>query len=66
MARSFFVKKDGQFYPLLKPKIMKWQAIRILTDKHSESSKDDWWQDYQDAVFRVFIQPETVYNGKDF
>lgn len=52
---------DGSMVPMFKPKMMKWQAIRVLAFKHSESSSRDWWENYQDAIFRVFIQPETVY-----
>lgn len=59
---SFFTNKDGVYTPLINGKMMKFQAIRVLSFKHSESSDRDWWSDYQDAAFRVFVQPETVYD----
>lgn len=59
---AFFERgANGEYQPLFKPKTMKWQAIRILSFKHSESSSRDWWEHYQDALFRVFVEPETVY-----
>lgn len=60
---SFFERTaDGEFHPLFKPKRFIWQAIRILAFEHSESSRRDWWEPYQDAIFRVFVNPETVYD----
>lgn len=60
---AFFVRgPDNEFIPIFKPKMMKWQAIRVLAYKHSESHKNDWWEHYQDALFRVFVQPETFYD----
>ena len=44
----------------IRPKIMRWQAIRVLTNKHSEQHSSDWWDNYQDALFRVFVNPETI------
>lgn len=41
--------------------LMKWQLIQVMTFKHSEFSKKDWWENYQDALFRVFVQPQTLY-----
>jgi len=58
---SFFERKGNTFEPLLGQKHMKFQAIRVLAFKHSEASDRDWWENYQDACFRVFVQPETVY-----
>lgn len=60
---AFFTKgTDGELEPLFRAKNMKWQAIRILSFRHSESTSKDWWEMYQDAVFRVFVSPETVYD----
>ncbi len=60
---AFFSRgTDGSFIPAFKPKMFKWQAIRVLSFKHSESSERDWWENYQDCVFRVFVEPETVYD----
>lgn len=59
---SFFVRTgEDSFIPLLKGKQFKWQVIQVLEFKHSEFSHRDWWEDYQDALFRVFVQPETFY-----
>lgn len=65
MASLFTRGPNGEIVPYIKPKMFKWQAIRVLSFKHSESSKRDWWEEFQDCVFRVFVQPETVYDGKD-
>jgi hypothetical protein len=43
-------------------KQMKWQAVQILSSNHSQNSSKDWWDSYQDCVFRVFLQPETRYS----
>jgi len=45
----------------LKNKLMRWQVIQILRFKHSESSRRDWWERYQDCLFRVWVSPETLY-----
>lgn len=63
MASFFYRDEFGDLQPSFKPKQFNWQAIRVLAYKHSESRKNDWWEHYQDAVFRVFVQPETVYDG---
>lgn len=62
MAAFFVTNPDGSYTPMLHPKMMTWQAIRVLSFKHSESSDRDWWEKYQDATFRVFVNPETVYD----
>lgn len=61
---SFCAKgPDGSVQPMIRQnKMMKWQAIRVLAFKHSEESYKDWWEDYQDATFRVFLEPETCYD----
>lgn len=60
---AFFTKlEDGTYAPLISPKLMKFQVIRVHNFKHSESNHKDWWSDYQDAAFRVFMQPETNYD----
>jgi hypothetical protein len=58
---AFFVKEGNEYNPILSSKLMRFQAIRVLSFKHSEYSDKDWWENYQDAVFRVFVQPETAY-----
>lgn len=55
---------NGERIPIIRPKNPLWQAIRVHNFKHSESTKKDWWENYQDAVFRVFVNPETIYDGK--
>lgn len=48
--------------------ILRWQTIRVLTAKHSESdSARNWWfEKFQESVFRVFGTPHTVYDGKHY
>lgn len=46
----------------LKGKQMKWQVVQILSSSHAQRSELDWWDEYRDAVFRVFVQPETRYS----
>lgn len=65
MASFCDVDKDGNMQLFISPKQMKWQAIRVLKFKHSERNNKDWWENYQDAVFRVFVQPQTFYEGDD-
>lgn len=62
MAAFFVTNPDGSYTPMIHPKMMKFQAIRVMSFKHSESSEKDWWEKYQDAAFRVFVNPETVYD----
>ncbi len=59
-----FVKIGNECFPLLRGKMMKWQSIRVLTFKHSESDSKDWWENYQEAKFRVFLEPETIYDQR--
>lgn len=59
-ASFFYTNPDGTSAPCIKPKMFKWQTIRVLSFKHNESNRRDWWENYQDAVFRVFVQPETT------
>lgn len=42
-----------------------FQAVRVINFKPKLSSKEDWWENYQDAVFRVFVNPVQVYVGKE-
>jgi hypothetical protein len=62
-AAAFCAKTpDGNYVPKLKPGIFTWQAIRVLRATHSETNRHkDWWPNYQDCLFRVFIQPQTLY-----
>jgi hypothetical protein len=62
IASKCYVTPSGDIIPQLKGKQMKWQSIRVLSFKHSEKSDRDWWERYQDAKFRVFLQPETIYD----
>lgn len=48
---------------ILQPKLMKWQVIQIVSRDHSENNPRDWWPEFQDCLFRVFMQPETFYEG---
>lgn len=43
----------------LRGKQMRWQAIQVMGTHHAEKDPRDWWGNYLDAVFRVFMQPET-------
>jgi hypothetical protein len=61
-AKYHFDPVTGGRAPLISGKMMKFQAIRVLSFKHSEASYRDWWENYQDALFRVFVQPETIYD----
>lgn len=62
LASKFVRDPQGNPVGIFKPKQMIWQAIRILERAHSENNSLDWWGDYRDAVFRVFVQPETLYD----
>jgi hypothetical protein len=62
LAAKYFKDPTGERHPLLQGKQMKWQSIRVLSFKHSEKSDRDWWERYQEAKFRVFLQPETMYD----
>ncbi len=62
--QGFFERSPtGDKVPYFKPRQLKWQAIRILRFQHSEKSDRDWWEHYQDAVFRVFVNPHTHYDS---
>lgn len=61
---AFFHFENGVPVPDFKSKKLIFQAIRVLAFKHSEHSHLDWWERFQDAQFRVFVSPETVYDGK--
>lgn len=41
----------------------KWQVIRVHNRNHANFNKVDWWQDYQDCLFRVWMQPYTAYSN---
>ena len=62
---SFFHKSPtGEYHPLFKAKNMLWQVIQVMSFGHSERSHNDWWENYQDVLFRVFVSPETVYDER--
>jgi hypothetical protein len=46
----------------MRPKILRFQAIRILGTSHADGSSSDWWREYKDAIFRVWQQPHTNYD----
>lgn len=43
----------------IKAKNMQWQAVQVLSKYHSENRPDDWWHDFLDCIFRVWVTPET-------
>jgi hypothetical protein len=53
---------DGSLVPHLKPGLFKWQAIRVLEANHSETTRQDWWPNYRDCLFRVWLNPQTIYD----
>jgi hypothetical protein len=61
---AFFVKDPatGECHGSLKGGLMKWQAIRVLSAAHTDTNSRDWWPNYRDCVFRVFLQPQTFYD----
>lgn len=42
---------------------MKWQVVRVHNRNHAHITTSDWWQDYRDCVFRVWMQPTTTYSN---
>lgn len=50
----------------IRPRLQRFQAIRVLSDEHSEKMDRDWWRDYKDAIFRVFMNPYTHYEGSSW
>lgn len=62
MAAKSRVAPDGARIPLLKPCSLSWQVIQVLSIR----SPRDWWSDYRDALFRVFVNPQTFYDGKGY
>lgn len=60
---AFCVSSDKGTAPMLAPKQMIWQVVQVMSFKHSESNSNDWWEPYQDCLFRVFVQPETIYHN---
>lgn len=49
----------------IRNRIQKFQVIRVLTTEHSEKTTKDFWGKYQDALFRVFLNPYTKYSTDD-
>jgi hypothetical protein len=43
-------------------KNFQWQVIRVHNRNHAYVDKSDWWQDYRDCAFRVWMQPCTMYS----
>lgn len=48
----------------IRPGVPKFQVIRVHDYQHANTSKHDWWRDYMDCVFRVWVNPHTIYNKK--
>lgn len=63
IASKFGIDAEGNPTPYLKSKQMKWQVIRVhnLEDPENGGTGNLWHDHYRDAVFRVFVQPETFY-----
>jgi len=38
--------------------------VRVLRFKYAESGKRDWWEHFQDAALRVYVQPLTAFDDK--
>lgn len=57
---AFFYRTPDGIKSAISGKKMIWQAVRVVSFKHSESGPNDWWEKYQDCAFRVFVQPETI------
>lgn len=56
--------EQGNYAPKLKQKKMSFQVVQVLTDKRTDANKSDWWEPFQDCLFRVFTEPETYYDEK--
>lgn len=41
-----------------------FQAIRVLSDNHGRKGRSDWWPDFKEAVFRVYMNPHVEYDPK--
>lgn len=48
----------------IKGKQIKFQAVRLVDKAHAFTSRNDWWHEYLDSVFRVFMQPHTQYDSR--
>lgn len=50
----------------LPPRRCKFQLIQILSEDHAErrrfATDKDWWRNFKDCLFRVWVQPETFYD----
>lgn len=47
----------------VKPKSDKWQAVRITGRDYPFKCANDWWPEFMDCVFRVYMQPHTAYSN---
>lgn len=47
----------------VRTRLMKWQVIRVLSYQHGTSTRQDWFREYQDCLFRVFVNPHTIYDS---
>lgn len=59
-----YTKWMRKFPGVKPPRRHKFQAVRVLRFKYSESDSKDWWEWFQGAVFRVYNQPLTAYDEK--
>lgn len=48
------------FEPTVSPKRPLWQAIRVIDDKPIERNGNEWFSNYRDAIFRCYVNPETI------
>jgi len=39
----------------------RFQVIQVMTSHHSEFSRFQWWNRYQDCLFTAWVTPQTVY-----
>lgn len=47
----------------LKAGTCKFQAIRVHDYSHTNVTSRDWFKEYRDCVFRVWVNPHTIYNS---
>lgn len=59
LAAKFKILPNGQVvHGIRDTKKMKFQAVRVYS-----GSDKDWWSEYRDCVFYVFMNPETRYDS---
>jgi hypothetical protein len=45
-------------------RLCKFQVVRVLKFKWQLSNRKDWWERYQDCLFRVFVMPFNQYSKR--